>query len=272
MREDDDVTSPKNPPPDASAHPFEHLPFHLQRRLGLLEHHTAERLHELANSHIPGWLRPTKAQNRLPVTAAVLVAIGLQFALQSDLSLQPRWLLPGLELILLVALSAANPVVLSREARILRVGSVALVAVITVANAVSAALLVSKLVSGTAGHAGQDPTALVLSGSSIYLTNVIAFGLWFWEYDRGGPFSRQQARRMVPDFLFPQMAQPDLADHEWEPLFLDYLYVSFTNATAFSPTDTMPLTRWAKGLMALQSGISLVTVALVLARAVNIFK
>ncbi len=259
-------------PPESSEHPFAHLPFHIQRRLGLLEHHSAARLHELAHEHIPAWLRPTKAQNRLPVTAAVLAAIGLQFALPADLSLHPRWLLPGLELLLLIALSAANPVVLSREAKALRVGSIALVGVITVANAVSAGLLASKLVTGHAGHAGQDAAALLLSGASIYLTNVIAFGLWFWEYDRGGPFSRQQARRLHPDFLFPQMAAPDIGPPDWEPLFVDYLYVSFTNATAFSPTDTMPMSRWAKALMAVQSTVSLVTVALVIARAVNIFK
>ena len=253
-------------------HQYAHLPFHIQRRLGLLEHHSSERLRELAHTHIPAWLRPTKAQNRLPVTAAVIVAIALQFALPPNLSLHPRWLLPGLEAVLLVALSAVNPVRLSREAKALRVGSVALVGVITLANAVSAVLLASKLVTGRAGEAGTDASALLLSGASIYLTNVIAFGLWFWEYDRGGPFSRQQARRLHPDFLFPQMVSPDVAHPDWEPLFVDYLYVSFTNATAFSPTDTMPLSRWAKALMAAQSSVSLVTVALVVARAVNIFK
>ncbi len=267
MRETSDVTNAL--PPE---HPFAHLPFHLQKRLGLLEHHTAQRLHELAHEHIPAWLRPTKAQNRLPVTAAVLAAIGLQFALPTNLSLHPRWLLPGLELVLLIALSAANPVRLSREAKALRIGSVVLVAVITLANAVSAALLASKLVTGHAGEAGTDAAKLLLSGASIYLTNVIAFGLWFWEYDRGGPFARQQARRAHPDFLFPQMVTPDIAHPDWEPLFVDYLYTSFTNATAFSPTDTMPMSRWAKTLMAVQSGVSLITVALVIARAVNIFK
>jgi hypothetical protein len=135
------------------------------------------------------------------------------------------------------------------------------------ANTASAVLLIDRLLSG---HTSQDATKLLASGGAVYATNIIAFGLWYWELDRGGPFSRARGARPYPDFLFPQMTQPGLADPDWEPFFVDYLYVSFTNATAFSPTDTMPLSRWSKLLMAAQSGISLVTVALVVARAVNI--
>jgi uncharacterized membrane protein len=104
----------------------------------------------------------------------------------------------------------------------------------------------------------------------VYFTNLIAFGLWYWELDRGGPAARAHGVKAYPDFLFPQMSTPDLAPAEWEPAFIDYLYVSFTNATAFSPTDVMPLTRWAKLTMALQSAVALVVVAMVIARAVNI--
>jgi hypothetical protein len=99
---------------------------------------------------------------------------------------------------------------------------------------------------------------------------VIVFGLWYWELDRGGPSARHDPHHREPDFLFPQMATPGAARPDWAPGFLDYLYVSFTNATAFSPTDTMPLTPLAKGLMGVQSAASLLTVALVAARAVNI--
>jgi hypothetical protein len=99
---------------------------------------------------------------------------------------------------------------------------------------------------------------------------VIVFGLWYWELDRGGPSARHDPHHREPDFLFPQMATPGSARPDWAPGFLDYLYVSFTNATAFSPTDTMPLTPLAKSLMAVQSAASLLTVALVAARAVNI--
>ncbi len=126
--------------------------------------------------------------------------------------------------------------------------------------------------SSAPGKASQDATGLLTSGAAIYLTNIIAFGLWFWEIDRGGPFARARATSPHPDFLFPQMSSPDVAHPDWEPRFVDYLYVSFTNAVAFSPTDTMPLTRRAKALMALQSLVALSTIGLVIARAVNVLK
>jgi hypothetical protein len=113
---------------------------------------------------------------------------------------------------------------------------------------------------------------LLLNGGVIWLTNVLVFALWYWELDRGGPVGRALAVKHHPDFLFPQMATPQMAPPDWEPWFPDYFYLSFTNATAFSPTDTLPLSRWAKMLMALQSAVSLSTVALVIARAVNILK
>jgi hypothetical protein len=115
-------------------------------------------------------------------------------------------------------------------------------------------------------------TAAVLlgGGAAIFLTNVIAFGIWYWELDRGGPFARQAGKHPYPDFLFPQMSDPGNARPDWRPTFVDYLYVSFTNVVAFSPTDTMPLARWAKGMMTIQSLVSMTTIALVIARAVNI--
>ena len=244
-----------------------HLPFHLRRRLGLVSADGAS--HEQAAEFLPAWLRHTGAENRLPVMLAVLVAIGLQVTLPRELSLPARELLPALELLLLVALTVANPVRLEAENRALRVASTGLVALITLANGVSAFLLAQRLVQG---RAGSDAIALLVAGGSIYLTNIIAFGLWYWEYDRGGPFVRRRGHRPHGDFLFAQMATPEIAAHDWEPRFVDYLYLSFTNATAFSPTDTLPLSRWAKLLMAVQSTVSLVTVALVVARAVNILK
>jgi len=195
------------------------------------------------------------------------VAIALQMVLPRRLSLQPRELLPALETALLVVLLVFNPARLTRERTALRIASSVLTALITLANAGSAALLAQRLVSG---HAGLDAKALLLSGGSIYLTNIIAFGLWYWEYDRGGPYARADARRHEADFLFPQMASPEVASTDWEPRLVDYLYISVTNATAFSPTDTLPLTRWAKALMTAQSAVALVTVTLVVARAVNI--
>ncbi len=139
----------------------------------------------------------------------------------------------------------------------------------SLSNATSAGRLIVDLVRGEGIH---DPSQLLLTGASIWFTNVIVFGLWYWEFDRGGPVERAVATQPFPDLLFPQMTSPDLAPPDWEPGFIDYFYVSFTNATAFSPTDTMPMTRWAKLTMLTQSAVSVVTVVLVIARAVNILK
>lgn len=218
---------------------------------------------------VPAWLRPTRGENRIPAACAVQVAIVLQVVLPDRLVLRPRLLLPALELVLLVLLVAANPMRLERRHVSLRVASLGLTAMITLANAVSAGELVHALLSG---QASNDPRSLLGSGAAIYLTNIIAFGLWYWEFDRGGPFERAAAARPHPDFLFPQMINPEIARDDWQPEFLDYLYVSFTNAAAFSPTDTMPLSRWAKTLMLVQSAIAITTLGLVIARAVNVLR
>jgi hypothetical protein len=139
----------------------------------------------------------------------------------------------------------------------------------SVANAWSAGRLVFELVEGRAGDSATD---ILMSGAAVWLTNVIAFSLWYWELDRGGPVARMRARRPYPDFVFAQMQSPELGPPNWRPGFVDYLFLSFTNATAFSPTDVLPLTPWAKLTMMAQSAISLSTVALVVARAVNILK
>ncbi len=125
------------------------------------------------------------------------------------------------------------------------------------------------LVQGTEGNTAGP---LLVAGGSIWLTNVIVFALWYWEFDRGGPVARANAVRAYPDFQFVQMVAPQLAPPDWEPSFGDYLYLSFTNAAAFSPTDVLPMSRWAKMGMTAQAAISIVTVALVVARAVNILK
>ncbi|MEV0400434.1 hypothetical protein [Actinoallomurus sp. NPDC050550] len=219
--------------------------------------------------HLPAWLRHTEGEQRLPVTITVVVAIVLQIELPRRFALQPRYLLPGLEAALAGGLMAANPRRINRESRILRSASLALIAIITVANTFSAFILVRELINGTAG---DNAGPLLATGASIWGTNIIVFALWYWELDRGGPAARALAHRPYPDFLFTQMQSPEMAPPDWEPTFLDYLYLSFTNATAFSPTDVMPLTRWAKMMMLAQSAISIVAVALVIARAVNILK
>jgi hypothetical protein len=227
-------------------------------------------LQRLEHEVLPAWLRPTTGENRIPVAAAIVAAAVLQLLLPSRFTLLPlHWLIPSLELALLATLTVINPVRLTRHTPAARYLSLLLVALISIDNGASAVLLDSKLIGGTAG---DQAGPLLASAAAIYLTNLIAFGIWYWEYDRGGPFARAAAHSPYPDFLFPQMTQHHLARKDWEPKFGDYLYVSLTNATAFSPTDTMPLTRWAKLLMAVQSAIALSTTALVIARAVNILK
>jgi len=219
---------------------------------------------------VPAWRRPTQGEARWQAALAVGVAVALQYALPGRLVLvHPTWLLPTLEGLLLIVLVMANPRRINIESRALRLLGLTLAALLSLANAWSVAALVVGLVQGTQGG---SPGSLLITGGAIWLTNVIVFGLWYWEFDRGGPVARANADRMYPDFLFAQMATPQLAAPDWEPAFGDYLYLSFTNAAAFSPTDVLPLSRWAKMAMTAQASISIVTVALVVARAVNILK
>lgn len=198
---------------------------------------------------------------------AVLVAIGLQAAVPSSLALSPRWLMPGLEGAILVALVIVDPGRMVRRSAVVRVATLALVAAISLANAWSLWLLLQALLHG---HAGQRPAPLILSAAAIWGTNVITFSIWYWEFDRGGPAARAAGSHPYPDLMFPQQTQPNLAQPDWQPQFFDYLYTSFTNAAAFSPTDTMPLSRWTKLAFLIQSGISLITATLVIARVANI--
>jgi uncharacterized membrane protein len=180
------------------------------------------------------------------------------------------WILPALQGLLLVMLVIASPRRINRESRALRWLSLMLAALISLANAWSVEQLAVGLVKGTQ-HWTAGP--LLITGAMIWLTNVIAFALWYWEFDRGGPVARALATKPYPDFQFVQMVMPpELVPPNWEPAFADYLYLAFTNAAAFSPTDVMPLSRWAKMAMTVQSIISIVTVALVVARAVNILQ
>lgn len=219
---------------------------------------------------IPAWRRVTRGEPRWPVGIAVVAAIGLQLPLPGRLVLlRPVWVLPALQGTLFVVLVALNPQRIDRESRVLRWLSLALAAVLSLANAWSAGRLVTGLVQGTEGGTAGP---LLISGGVIWLTNVIVFALWYWEFDRGGPTARANATHQYPDFQFVQMTSPELAPPHWEPQFGDYLYLAFTNATAFSPTDVMPLSRWAKYAMMLQSAVSIVAIALVVARAVNILR
>ena len=236
-----------------------------QEWLRRAEHAAVARGHGVA---APAWLRKTRGERRWPVTLSVIVAIILQVLLPPDYTKPlPPNLVPLLEGALLVGLSIANPVRIERRGKVVRAASMVLIGLITIANAASAGLLIRAILQG---HAGTKPGPLIATGALIWATNVIAFALWYWEFDRGGPVNRFLGTRHYPDLMFPQMASPELAPADWEPVFVDYLYFSFTNATAFSPTDVMPLARWAKLTMLVQSSVSLAVGALVIARAVNI--
>lgn len=196
------------------------------------------------------------------------LAILLGLSLSEKLTPGPTWLLPALEALALAGLMIASPHPRMRHNPLRRHLALTLIAVVSAANAYSLILLVHYLLKGgrASGH------ALIGSGMVLWVNNVLLFGVWYWQLDGGGPRARTLKRKPHPDFLFPQMtddARP-FAPRGWEPRLVDYLYTSFTNATAFSPTDTMPLTPMAKSLMAGQSLVALVTIGLVVARAVNI--
>ena len=213
----------------------------------------------------PAWLRATEGEHRWWIVLALVVTIAAQFALPSRFVVHPAYIVPTIEALLLVVLTVMHPDRLSERTQQLRIASQVLLAIIAITNAISVGLLIHTI---TTGH-HVAPVTLLIGGGEIWLTNTIVFALWYWEYDRGGPAARAHGTEDVPDLLFPQLTDEHLA-RNWEPIFVDYLFVSFTNSTAFSPTDTMPLSRWAKLLFALQASISLVTVALIAARAVNI--
>lgn len=216
--------------------------------------------------------------------ASVVVVVLLQLLIiNRQFVVGPRWLSPSLEALLLVPLSFATAWTqwsardaqtdehwrqVAENRRLVRRLALALTALISIANFASLVALVGELVGGRISVTGES---LLFDAMNIWITNVIAFTLWFWNLDRGGPSLCHLGSSEIGDFLFPQMTRPEIFAN-WTPGFMDYFYVSFTNATAFSPTDTMPLSVRAKILMLLESAVSLMTLALVAARAVNILK
>ncbi|MFN8052187.1 MAG: hypothetical protein U0Q22_12155 [Acidimicrobiales bacterium] len=213
----------------------------------------------------PAWRRPTNGESRWAASIAIVVAIGCQVLLPVQFSLRPQYLIPAIEAVLLVGSIAVNPNRIDRHSSALRYANLVVIAVLSGANLWSASILIRHLLHGQE----TDATRLLASGAAIWITNVIAFALWYWEFDRGGPGRRSEGVNRYPDFLFPQMQAEDMAPPEWEPEFVDYFYMSFTNSTAFSPTDVLPLSQWAKLTMMSQSALSFLTVILVVARAVN---
>ncbi len=213
------------------------------------------------------WGVKSKGEHRWPASVAILVAMALYLVLPDRYTIGPPWLMPLLELSILVPLSITVPRRVAHEGRPQQILAIAMIAIVNVANLASLVLLVNMLLYHGKLVTGPE---LIYSSLGIWITNVLVFALWYWEIDRGGPDRRAREKRSAPDFLFPQMSTPGCSRIDWAPIFIDYLYVAFTNATAFSPTDVMPLTPLAKMLMLVQSAISLLTITLVAARAVNI--
>ncbi len=229
---------------------------------------------------------PRSPVHHWTASLAALAALVLYLLLPGVIAVGPRWLIPTLEAVLVVVLHLVRAVRRSEEEVEIRILIVAVIALIGLANVISVSLLVDHLLYG--GITRGRP--LLYGAVSVWFTNIIVYSLWFWQLDRGGPVARAHGHERTPDFQFPQMVtapapasapaprtdtgSPARAGSAqaavWEPTFFDYFYVALTNAAAFSPTDTMPLSRAAKALMSAESLVSIVTVGIVAARAVNI--
>jgi uncharacterized membrane protein len=219
-----------------------------------------------------------RGEARLPASILTVVAALLYLALPQELLVGPRYVVPAVEILLLVPLIATNPKRVTKQTKLSRTLSLVLVAVAALTNLSALGLLIHDLVAGRSSNG----KALLLGALQVWLTNVIAFGLAFWELDRGGPVRRTQSARAdlpLADFRFSQAENHDAVQEvadgssikaDWVPSLMDYLYVSVTNSTAFSPTDTMPLSVRAKTLMSVESIAALLTSLLVIARAVSV--
>jgi hypothetical protein len=222
--------------------------------------------------------REEEIESRWEAAPAVATIIGFQVVLASVSRIEhwTLWTLPWWvwlisippELALLIPLAWSRPRQRLEQLGLRRMVALTLLGVISLTNTLLLVALIGSLIEGKETSGAQ----LLLKAVTVWGTNVIAFGLWYWGVDRGGPVRRLQPDAPPPDFQFPQMENPQLAAPGWFPELVDYIYISFTNSIAFSPTDAMPLTRRAKLLMLSESAISAITILLVAARAVNIFK
>ena len=215
--------------------------------------------------HIPTYLRFDRRESRLPASIATLIVAALYLFLPERLSFGPSVIFPIVVVLGILQLTIADA--LGRSHPALRGLALTLLGFTAAANGTSLVLLVRTLLAHQAHMSGRQ---LLAGALTVWAANVIVFALWYWELDRGGPRRREQDGGDTPDFLFPQMTDGKELMPGWQPAFSDYLYFSSTNATAFSPTDTLPVSGIAKLLMSAQSLSSFVLVVLVTARAVNI--
>ena len=196
-----------------------------------------------ADEALWGYVSP--GESRWPAFFAVVAVLVLQLVLPDKLTLFAWWVFPAVELALLVALTIVAPSKFDAASRDVRWVSLVLIATLSIADASTLGILIHHLLNPGDSIRGRT---LIFSAVGVWFTAIVAFGLWYWEIDRGGPIARCRPTHREPDFLFPQMENPGAAkDPRWTPRFWDYLYLSLTNSTAFSPTDVMPLTHRAKG-------------------------
>jgi uncharacterized membrane protein len=207
------------------------------------------------------------AERRWPMATAVLVATLLFVVTPHGGRIPGWWVGPLLQLVLLGFLIAQDPGRIDRRSATLNHVMAALLVSMTVGTALAVTVLAVDILAGVSG---VTATVLLGRGAAIWVENVILFSLWYWQVDRGGPAERAAGSAIPPSFAFPENATPELAPAGWRPTYLDYLYLAYTNATAFSPTDTLPVRRWAKLTMMVQSTLSLVIAILVIARAINV--
>jgi hypothetical protein len=193
----------------------------------------------------------------------------LPFLMPHDLVPGPRWILPAAEGILLIAMAVTDPGRIDRRSNRVRGVRIALIAFLVLGTTWATARLIYDLIEG--GSVTNSANALLAAGAVVWVYLTITFGFVYWELDAGGPGHRAHRARRFPDLAFPQHMNPNIAAPDWRPVFVDYLYLSFTAGLAFSPTDVMPLAHWAKLAMAIESLTSLAILGLVVARAVNVF-
>ena len=202
---------------------------------------------------------------------AILVTGFLHVALPAQYRVQPRWVVPAVVLTLLATLIIGDPGRIDRQRTWLRIVTGIVIAFITVANLFAAIRLIHDILTSNKIFA-NNATGLLATGAVVWATNVIAFGLWYWDLDRGGAAARAHRPHANPAFIFPEMLHTDYVPATWVPRFVDYLSLGFWTATAFSPTDVSAIKPWAKLLMIVEAAVSLGIGALVIARAINILK
>ena len=205
----------------------------------------------------------------LALLGFIILTISLRILVPSRPSVGADWVVPVIEIGLLVALLAADQHATHRRAVWLRRVAVALILALAAGGIWSTGVLIDALITG--GAITNSASSLLASGALIWIGNNLIFGLIYWSFDGGGPRARALGGDPYPDFAFPQFMNPELAPPGWRPQYVDYFYLGLTNGTAFSPTDTMPMAPWAKLTMGVQAMISLLVVGLVIARAVNVF-